>query len=65
MRELWDELNLSPGSPMSISDDDWDKEQYPSLGRCITNIERMSLGADGDAPTCIEANRKEALSKRM
>ena len=24
----------------------------------------MSLGADGDASTCIEANRKEALAKR-
>ena len=24
----------------------------------------MSLGADGDAPTCIEAKKKEALAKR-
>ena len=49
---------------MSIFDDDWDNEQQPSLGRCTANLERMSLGADGDAPACIEANKMEALAKR-
>ena len=64
MRKLWDELQPSPGPPMSISDDNCDKEQHPSLGQCMANLERMSLGADGDAPACIEANKKEALAKR-
>ena len=64
MRELWDELQPSPGAPMSIFDDDRDKERHPSLGRCIANLERMSLGADGDALACIEANKKEAPAKR-
>ena len=31
MRELWDELQPSPSPPIIISDDDWDKEQHPSL----------------------------------
>ena len=64
MCKLWDELQPYPSPPMSISGDDWDKEQHPSLARCTANLERMSLGADGDAPTCIEANKKEALAKR-
>ena len=64
MRELWDELQPSSGPPMSISDDDWDKEQHPSLGQCTANLERMSLGADSDAPTCIKGNKKEAPVKR-
>ena len=64
MRELWDELQPSPGSPISIYDDDWDKEQDPSLGLCTTHLERISLGANGDACACIEANKKEALAKR-
>ena len=54
----------SLGPPMSISDDDCDKEQHPSLGRCTTNLERMPLCADGDAPACIEARKKEAPVKR-
>ena len=49
---------------MSISDDDWDKEQQQSLGRCTTNLKRMSLGADSDALACIEANKKETPAKR-
>ena len=64
MCELWDELKPSPGPPMSISDYDWDKERHPSLSWCTANLERMSLGADGDAPACIEAKKKEALAKR-
>ena len=49
---------------MSISDDDCNKEQHPSLGQCTANLERMSSGADSDAPACIEANKKETLVKR-
>ena len=49
---------------MSISDDDCDKEQQQSVGRCTVNLERMSLGTDGDALACIEANKKEAPAKR-
>ena len=49
---------------MSISDDDCDKEQHPSLGPCTANLERTSVGANGDAPACIEAKKKEALAKR-
>ena len=64
MRKLWDELQPSPSPPMSISDSDCDKEQHSSLGRCTANSERMSLGANGDAPACIEANKKEARVKR-
>ena len=64
MRNLWDELQLSPGPPLSISNNDCNKEQHPSLGRCTVNLERMSLGAEGDAPACIEAKKKEAPTKR-
>ena len=63
MHEPWDDLQLSPGSPTSISDDDWDKERDPLLGPCTTHLERISLGADGDACACIEA-KKKALAKR-
>ena len=64
MRELWNDLQPSPGSPISISNDECDKEQDPSLGLCTAHMERISLGADGDARACIEANKKEALAKR-
>ena len=49
---------------MSIYNDDCDKKQHPSLGWCTANLEKMFLGPDGDAPTCIEANKKEAPAKR-
>ena len=64
MHNLWDELQPSPGPPMSISNDDCDKEQHPSWGRCTTNLGRMSLGTNGDALACIEANKKETPAKR-
>ena len=32
MHDPWDDLQLSPGSPITITDDDCDKEQDPSLG---------------------------------
>ena len=44
MREPWDDLQPSPGAPISISNDDCDKEQNPSLGPCIAQLERISLG---------------------
>ena len=50
--------------PMSISDDNWYKKQKKSLCRCTPNLERMYLGANGDAPACIEDNKKEAPAKR-
>ena len=34
------------------------------LGPCIARLERISLGADGDARGSIEAKKKEALAKR-
>ena len=58
MREPWDYLQPSPGSPISISNDDCDKEQDPSLGPCTAHLERISLGADGDGRACIEAKKK-------
>ena len=64
MREPWDYLQPSPSSPISISDDDCDKEQDPSLGLCTAHLERISLGANGDARACIEAKKKEAPTKR-
>ena len=64
MRDPWDDLQPSPGSPISITGDDCDKEQDPSLGPCTAHLERISLGADGDARACIEAKKKEALAKR-
>ena len=65
MRKPWDDLQPSLGSPISITDDDCDKEQDPSLGPCTAHVERISLGVDGDARACIEANKKEALAKRI
>ena len=65
MCEPWDDLPPSPGSPISITDDDCDKEQDLSLGPCTANLERISLDADGDACACIEANNKEAPVKRI
>ena len=64
MHDLWDDVQLSPRSPISITDDDCDKEQDPSLGPCTAHLERISLGADGDARGSIEAKKKEALAKR-
>ena len=64
MCQPWDDLQLSPGYPISISDDDCDKEQDPSLGLCTAKLARMSLGTGGDAPACIEAKKKEAPAKR-
>ena len=64
MRDLWDDVQPSPRPPITITDDDCDKEQDPSLGPCTTRLERISLGADGDARGSIEANKKEAPTKR-
>ena len=64
MREPWDDLQLSPSSPITTTDDDCDKEQDPSLGPCTVCLERISLGADGDARASIEAKKKEAPAKR-
>ena len=38
MHEPWDDLQPSPGSPISITDDDCDKEQDPSLGLCTAHL---------------------------
>ena len=64
MPKPWDDVQPSLGSPITITDNDCDKEQDPSLGPCTTPLERISLGADGDARACIEADKKEALAKR-
>ena len=62
--DLWDYVQPCPRSPISITDDDCDKEQDPSLGPCTARLERISLGADGDARGSIEAKKKEASVKR-
>ena len=54
----------SPCSPITVSDDDCDKEQDPSLGPCTARLERISLGSDGDARASMEAKKKEAPAKR-
>ena len=64
MPDLWDDVQPSPHSLITITDDDCDKEQDPSLGPCTPRLERISLGADGDARGSIEARKKEALAKR-
>ena len=64
MRDSWDDVQPSPHSPISITDDACDKEQDPSLGPCTARLERISLGADGDARGSIEAKKKEAPAKR-
>ena len=64
MRNPWDDLQPSPGSPITITNDDCDKEQDPSLGVCTARLERISLGSDSDARASIEAKKKEALAKR-
>ena len=64
MHDPWDDVQLSPHSPISITDDDCDKEQDPSLGLCTARLERISLGADSDARASIEAKKKEAPPKR-
>ena len=65
MQDLWDYAQQSPRSPITVSDDDCDKEQDPSLGLCSARLERISLGADGDACASIEAKKKEAPAKRI
>ena len=64
MQDLWDYAQRSPRSPITVSDDDCDKEQDPSLGPCTARLERISLGTDGDARASIEAKKKEAPAKR-
>ena len=64
MQDLWDYAQPSPDSPITVSDEDCDKEQDPSLGPCTARLERISLGADGDARGHIEAKKKEASAKR-
>ena len=64
MREPWDDVQLWPRSHITVSDDDCDKEQDPSLGPCTARLERISLGADIDARASIEAKKKEAPAKR-
>ena len=64
MPDLWDDVQPCPRSPISITNDDCDKEQDPSLGPCTARLERIFLGAYGDAHGSIEAKKKEALEKR-
>ena len=64
MRDLWDDVQPSPRPPITITDDDCHKEQDPLLGLCTTRLERISLGADGDARGSIEAKKKETPMKR-
>ena len=64
MRDPWDDVQPSLGSPITITDDDCDKEQDPSLGPCTARLERISLGADGDARASIETKKKETSAKR-
>ena len=64
MRNPWDDVQPSPHSPITVTDDDCDKEQDPLLGPCTIRLERISLGADGDARGSIEAKKKEAPAKR-
>ena len=64
MRDPWDDVQPSPRSPITITNDDCEKEQDPSLGMCTACLERISLGADGDARASIEAKKKEAPAKR-
>ena len=64
MRDLWDDVQPYPRSPITITNDNCDKEQDPSLGPCTARLERISLGADGDARGHIEAKKKEAPTKR-
>ena len=64
MRDPWDDLQPSPHSPITLTDDDCDKEQDPLLGPCTAYLERISLGADGDARASIEAKKNEAPAKR-
>ena len=64
MPDLWDYVHPCPHSPISITDDDCDKEQDPSLGPCTARLERISLGADGNARGSIEAKKMEAAVKR-
>ena len=65
MRDPWDDVQPSPHSPITITDDDCDKGQDPSLGPYTTCLERISLAADGDTCGFIEAKKKEALAKRI
>ena len=65
MRDPWDDVQPSPRSPITVTDDDCDKAQDPSLGPCTARLERISLGADNDARGSIEAKKKEASAKRI
>ena len=65
MRDPWDDVQPSPRSPITITGDDCDKGQDPSLGPCTVHLERISLGADSDTCGSVEAKKKEALTKRI
>ena len=64
MCDLRDDVHPSPHSPITITNDDCDKEQDPSQGPCTACLERISLGANGNARGSIEAKKKEAPVKR-
>ena len=64
MPDLWDYAQPCP-PPISITDDDCDKDQDPLLSPCTARLERISLGANGDARGSIEAKKKEAPVKRI
>ena len=64
MQDPWDDVQPSLHSPITLTDDDCDKEQDPSLSPCTARLERISLGADSDACGSIEAKKKEAPVKR-
>ena len=65
MRDPWDDVQPSPRSPITITDNDCDKGQDPSLGPCTARLERISLAADGYTCGFTEAKKKEALPKRI
>ena len=44
MQDLWDYAQLSPRSPITVSDDDCDEEQDPSLGPCTAPFGEDLLG---------------------
>ena len=64
MCDPWDDVQPSLSSPITITDDDCDKEQDPTLGPFTARLERISLGANSDARASIEAKKKETPAKR-
>ena len=63
---VFDDEGLVPGPSNKIATNDWDEEQHTSLGMCVSNLKRTSLGPYCGAPACIEAKNlmQEPLAKR-